>query len=57
VVKNAPANTGVKRHWFYPWIKKIPWSRKWQPIPEFLENPMDRGAWQATVHGTAKSQT
>ena len=21
-----------------------------------LENPMGRGAWQATVHGTAKSQ-
>ena len=23
----------------------------------YLENPMDRGAWQATVHGVAKSQT
>ena len=22
-----------------------------------LENPMDRGAWQATVHGVAESQT
>ena len=22
-----------------------------------LENPMDRGAWEATVHGVAKSQT
>ena len=22
-----------------------------------LENPMDRGAWQATVHGVSKSQT
>ena len=22
-----------------------------------LENPMDRGAWQATVHGFTKSQT
>ena len=22
-----------------------------------LENPMDRGAWKATVHGVAKSQT
>ena len=22
-----------------------------------LWNPMDRGAWQATVHGVAKSQT
>ena len=23
----------------------------------YLENPMDRGAWQATVHGVAKSRT
>ena len=23
----------------------------------YLENPMDREAWQATVHGVAKSQT
>ena len=23
----------------------------------FLENPMDRGAWQAIVHGVAKSRT
>ena len=22
-----------------------------------LENPMDRGAWQATVHGVTKNQT
>ena len=22
-----------------------------------LENPMDRGAWRATVHGVAKSET
>ena len=22
-----------------------------------LENPMDRGAWRATVHGVSKSQT
>ena len=23
----------------------------------YLENPVDRGAWQATVHGFAKSRT
>ena len=34
-----------------------PWRRKWQPTPIFLpENPTDGGAWQTTVHGTAKSQ-
>ena len=28
------------------------------PFPfSCLENPMDRGAWQATVHGVSKSQT
>ena len=29
-----------------------------RPLPATaLENPKDRGAWQATVHGMAKSQT
>ena len=28
------------------------------PLQYFcLENPMDRGAWRATVHGVAKSRT
>ena len=31
---------------------------KGQPTPVFLpENPMERGAWRATVHGAAKNQT
>ena len=91
---------------FDPWVRKIPWRRKWQSTPALLpgkshgqrrlvdyspwgrkesdtterlhfhfslscigegngnplqysclENPMDRGAWWATVHGVAKSQT
>ena len=25
-----------KRHRFDPWVGKIPWRRKWQPIPVFL---------------------
>ena len=25
-----------KRRWFYPWVRKIPWGRAWQPIPVFL---------------------
>jgi len=25
-----------KRHRFNSWVKKIPWSRKWQPAPVFL---------------------
>ena len=39
-------------------VGKIPRKRKWQPTLELCqENPMDRGAWQATIHGVAKSQT
>ena len=25
-----------RKHWFDPWIRKIPWRRKWQPTPVFL---------------------
>ena len=47
-----------RRRKFYPWVGKVPWSRKWQPTPVLLlENSMDRGAWQAIVHGVPKSQT
>ena len=36
-VKNLPANAGRHRgHKFDPWVRKIPWRRKWQPTPEFL---------------------
>ena len=36
VIKNPPANTGVKRQGFDPWVTKIPWRRTWQPTPGFL---------------------
>ena len=26
----------LKRHRFHPWVRKIPWSRKWRPTPVFL---------------------
>ena len=43
---------------FDPWVGKIPWRRKGNPLQcSCLENPMDRGAWWATVHGVTKSQT
>ena len=36
----------------------IPQRRKWQPTPvSCLENPMDPGAWWATVQEVVKSQT
>ena len=34
MVKNLPANTGDARD--NPRVRKIPWSRKWQPTPVFL---------------------
>ena len=47
-----------RRHGFYPWVRKIPWRRKGNLFQySCLENPMDRGAWQATVHGITKSWT
>ena len=40
-----------RRTRFSPWVRKIPWRRKWQPLQySCLENPMDRGAWRAIVH-------
>ena len=36
VVKNAPTNTRDMRLRSDPWVRKTPWSRKWQPTPLFL---------------------
>ena len=59
VLKNLPANTGdVKRCGFNPCVGQIPWRGNGSPLQySSLENPMDRGAWQDTVHGLAKSRT
>ena len=47
-----------KRCRFDPWVRKIPWRRKWQPTPLFLpKNPMDRGAWRAMVYGATNGWT
>ena len=47
-----------KRLGFNPWIRKIPWRKAWQPTPVLcLENPMDRGARQATVQRVTMSRT
>ena len=47
-----------RRGRFDPWVRKMPWRRKWQPDPvSCLENPMDRGGWWGTVHEVAESQT
>ena len=53
-VKNLPeCRTG-----FDPWIRKTPGEGNCNLLQHScLENPTDRGAWQATVHGVIKSQT
>ena len=36
VVKNLPASAADGRDvGFNPWVRKIPWRRKWQPTPVF----------------------
>ena len=47
-----------RRPGFHPWVRKIPWSWKWQPTPGCLPGESkDTGAWQAIVHGITKSRT
>ena len=42
----------------YPWVRRCPGEENDNPLQcSCLGNPMDRGAWWATVHGVAKSQT
>ena len=59
VVTNLLANTGVLRDMdSIPGLGRSPGKGKDNPIQcSVLENPMDRGAWWATVHGITKSQT
>ena len=48
----------LKTYRFNPWVRKIHWGGHANTLQYFcLENPIDRGAWQATVHGVAKSWT
>ena len=39
LVKNPPAKWET---WFDPWVGRIPWRRKWLPIPGF---------WPGEFHG------
>ena len=47
-----------KRYKFDPWVGKCPGVGNGNTLQYCcLENPMDRGAWWATVHGTAECWT
>ena len=52
MVKNSPANADVGS---IPGLGRSPGEGKGYPLQySCLGNPMDRGAWQATVHRVSK---
>ena len=59
VVKNLPASAGDQRDLGpIPGLGRSPGGESGNALQYYcLEDPMDRGAWRATVHGVAKSST
>ena len=56
VVKNPPAM-------WETWVRSLDWEdspgqgKSYALQYSFLENPMNRGAWRATLHGVTQSRT
>ena len=59
MVKEPPARAGdVRDMGSIPGSERSPGEGHGNPLQySCLENPMDRGAWQATGHGVTKSWT
>ena len=59
MVKKLPVNAGdVRDAGLIPGLGRSPGEGWGSPLQySWLENPMDRRAWWATVHGVAKSWT
>ena len=59
VVKNLPANAeGVRDVGLIPGLGRYSGGGNGKSLKySCLENPMDRGAWRAIVHGVSKSWT
>ena len=59
VIKNSPANAGdIGNAGSIPGLGRCPGRGHGNPFQySCLENPMGRGAWQATIHRGAKSWT
>ena len=59
MVKNPPANAGDTRDLgLISGLGRSPGGGHGNPLQySCLESPMGRGAWRATVHGVAESQT
>ena len=58
MVKSPPANAGdLSDEGLIPGLGKTPRERLGNPLQySCLENPMDRGSWQTTVHRFTQSQ-
>ena len=55
-VKNPPANAGDSSS--IPGLERSPGGGSGNQLQfSSLGNPMDKGAWRATVHGVTKSRT
>ena len=59
VVKNPLANAGdIRDEGSVPGSGRAPGGGHGSPLQySYLENPMDRGAWRATVHRVTESDT
>ena len=59
MVKNLPANAEGEEMWVQSLGREDPLKEGMETHSSILawRIPMDRGAWQATVHGVAKSWT
>ena len=58
VIKNPPTNADVRDTGLIPGLRRSPGRGNGNPLQySGLKNPVDRGAWWATVHGVTKSQT
>ena len=48
----------VHRPRFNPWVRKIPWRRKWHPTPVFLPGELHgQRSLVATLHGITELDT
>ena len=55
MVKDLPA---MHRPRFNPWVRKIPWRRKWHSTPVFLPGELHgQRSLVATVHGVTELDT
>ena len=64
-LKGEESACQCRRCGFHPWVRKIPWRRKWQPTPVFLsgKSPWTGGpgglrsiGWQKVEHDLATRQ-